>query len=79
LNATPATILKRTSQSGNTRPLLAGADISIDRIKGLLDYRRPYYQRAADITVSTSKLNISASVDMIIEKLRAYAGIDIQK
>jgi len=77
LTASPATIMKRTSQSGDTRPLLTGADISINRIKELLDYRKPFYQRAPDITVNTTKLNIKSSVDVIIEKLRSYAGINL--
>ncbi len=79
LTASPNTILKRTARSGNTRPLLAGADISLDRIKSLLDYRQPYYQKAADITLNNTKLGIDASADAVIEKLRIYAGIDLQK
>jgi shikimate kinase len=79
LTASPATILKRTSQSGNTRPLLAGADISVERIKELLDYREPYYQRAADMTINTTKLNINAAADVIIEKSRAYESINFTK
>jgi len=77
LTASPGVILKRTSQSGNTRPLLAGADISIARIKELLIYRKPYYQRAADIVVNTSRTGIHASADLIFEKLGTYASINL--
>ena len=69
LNASPSAIAGRTSADGGNRPLLAVAD-RISQIKELLNYRRPYYQRAADLEINTSRLSIAAVVKTIIAKLK---------
>jgi shikimate kinase len=69
LAASPAVILKRTSGARDERPLLAVADRS-RQIKELLKYRQPYYERAADITVNTSRLAPESVVLKIMEKLK---------
>lgn len=71
LTASPAIILKRTSGDKDERPLLAVADRS-RQIKELLQYRKPYYERAADIMMNTSRLKTDAVVERIIEKLREH-------
>lgn len=73
LTASAATILKRTS--GGVRPLLSVSDPE-GQIKSLLKLRRPFYSRAADITVNTSRLNIEGVVEKIIELLRKYESND---
>lgn len=50
LTATPETILKRTS-SNDKRPLLK-VDDPLGKIKELLDYRKPFYEKA-DIMIDT--------------------------
>ncbi|MEC4675459.1 MAG: shikimate kinase [Nitrospirota bacterium] len=50
LNASPATIFERTGRSGD-RPLLK-VDDPMAKIKELLDFRRPYYEKAG-ITIET--------------------------
>lgn len=72
LKATPSVIARRTSDDEDERPLLAVADRLVE-IRELLHYRQPYYQRAADFEVNTSRLSITAVVDEIIKKLKNHA------
>jgi shikimate kinase len=71
LTASPSVILKRTSSDRGGRPLLNVADRAKE-IKKLLDFRRPFYTRAADITVNTSRLDVNRVVDKILEILKDY-------
>jgi shikimate kinase len=71
LTASPEVILKRTSYDKNGRPLLAVADRA-RQIGELLKLRRPYYQRAADITVNTSRLKPPSVARRIIEKVKEH-------
>lgn len=68
LTAAPGIILKRTAVDGEGRPLLAVADRAV-QIKELLAYRRPFYSRAADITINTSRLGVEAVAGEIIGRL----------
>jgi shikimate kinase len=68
LTASPAVILRRTSGDENERPLLAVAD-PVAQIKELLRFRRPFYERAADMRIDTSKLSIDSAAEEIIRKL----------
>ncbi|MFC2005963.1 shikimate kinase [Chloroflexota bacterium] len=69
LTASPRVILKRVSSEEGQRPLLA-VDNPTLTIQNLLKFRKPFYERAADITINTSKLDIDAVAEQIIEKLR---------
>jgi shikimate kinase len=69
LTASPSVILKRTSGDTDERPLLAVADRA-RQIGELLKFRRPFYERAADIIVNTSRMNADAVAGRIIEKVR---------
>ena len=73
LTASPTVILKRTMGDNNVRPLLNVSD-PVLRIKELLKFRRPLYERAADITINTSRLSINAVVEQIINKLKEDAS-----
>jgi shikimate kinase len=73
LTAPPSMILKRTAPDKGGRPLLAVGD-RLQQIKELLKFRRPFYERAADTTVNTSRLKVDAMVEMIIGKLREHEG-----
>lgn len=79
LTASPDTVLKRTASDKDTRPMLMDATDPASRIRELLKFRKPYYERSADIVVNTSKLSLSATADLIIQKLREYEGFDFQK
>ena len=67
LTASPEAVIRRCSDD-DTRPLLAGPD-RMQIIQQLLRYRRPFYTRAADIMVGTSRLNPDGVVKMIMRKL----------
>jgi len=69
LTASPRIILKRTASSGEGRPLLNVSDRASE-IRELLRFRKPYYERAADIKIDTSKLDIDSVVEQIINKLK---------
>jgi shikimate kinase len=71
LTASPSIILKRTSGDKDGRPLLAVAD-RLRQIEELLQYRKPFYERSADIIVNTSRLKVDAVAGRIIEKLREH-------
>ncbi|MBA7606680.1 Shikimate kinase [subsurface metagenome] len=69
LTASPQAILKRTSSEKGARPLLA-VDNPAQTISELIKFRKPFYERAADITINTSKLDIGAVTERIIGKLK---------
>ena len=86
LVASPRVLLRRISGSGEKRPLLKtsnrGGDeprhydldarSPLDRsIQELLRFRKPFYDRAADIRIDTSKLDIDSVVERIIVELKA--------
>jgi shikimate kinase len=79
LTASPDTVLKRTAADRDTRPVLMGAEDPAARIKELLKFRKPYYERSADIIVNTSKLSLTEVADLIIGKLKNYEGFDFKK
>lgn len=70
LTATPLIIMKRT-QGDYNRPLLNDPN-RLQKINELLKFRRPFYERAADFTVNTSRSNIREVVSTIVERLRLY-------
>ncbi|MFC2007482.1 shikimate kinase [Chloroflexota bacterium] len=75
LTASTAVILKRTSRDENERPLLSSPD-RVLRIRELLRFRKPFYQRAADITINTSKLSIDSVAEQIIARVKADESIN---
>jgi len=69
LTASPRVILKRVLNNGEERPLLKTPDKALE-IQELLRFRKPFYERAADIKINTSKLDIDSVVGQIISKLK---------
>ena len=69
LTASPEVILKRTLSDSNERPLLEVADRT-STVEELLKFRQPFYERAAEITIDTSKLDIDSAVEQIIAKVK---------
>jgi len=76
LTASPRAILRRTATDRNERPLLNVPDPAA-RIRELLRFRRPFYQRAADITVRTSRLRVDSVVEEIMARLREDEGFSL--
>ena len=69
LTASPGVILKRVANEEGQRPLLE-VDNPTLTIREMLSFREPFYERAADITINTSKLDIDSVAEQIIEKLK---------
>lgn len=70
LTASPETILRRTSND-NSRPLLQVED-PLKKIKELLEFRRPYYERS-DIMIDTEGKSPLEVAEEIIERIRGMA------
>lgn len=75
LTASTETVLKRTFVKAGSRPLL-NVPQPLEHIKGLMMFRKPFYDRAADFTINTSRLNIDNVADKIIDRLKNYAGFN---
>ena len=69
LEASPPVVLGRTSHDKDSRPLLNVTDRE-QQVKKLLEYRRPFYHRAADIIINTSRLSIDSVAEKIVETLK---------
>jgi shikimate kinase len=65
-------IQKRVSAGLGVRPLLSNKPDKAQAIKELMEFRQPFYERAADITVDSSNLGIEATADLIIDKVKDY-------
>jgi len=76
LTASPEAILKRVSSEEGQRPLLE-VDNPTLTIRELLGFRKPFYERAADITINTSKLDINSVAEQIINKLKDDESFDL--
>lgn len=74
LEASPRIILKRISGDGEERPLLATENPALT-IRELMRYRRPFYQRAADININTSGQDIDSVVLQVAAGIKEYEGI----
>ncbi len=75
LTASPSETLKRVSKEVGQRPLLEGDD-SLTRIRQMLRFRQPFYARAADISVNTSRRSIAGVTEAIVAELRRDASFD---
>ena len=67
LTASPGVILKRVSNSGE-RPVLKINNLPT--IQELLRFREPFYERAADFKINTSRADIKSVIDQIIDKVK---------
>ena len=68
LTASPGVILKRVTSEEGQRPLLEMANPALT-IDEMLSFRMPFYERAANIKIDTSKLDINAVAEEIIGRL----------
>ena len=76
LTASPGVILKRVANEEGQRPLLE-VDNPTLAIREMLSFRQPFYERAADIKIDTSKLDIDSVAEQIIEKLKEDESFDL--
>jgi len=68
LSANPEVILKRTNKN-EERPLLLNCKDPYKRIEEMLNFRKPYYEKA-DFKIDTSNLNPPEVVEKIIKFLQ---------
>ena len=73
LTAAPSVILKRVSREVGQRPML-DVDNPVLAIRRMLKQRQPFYDRAADLTINTSRLDTDAVAEQIIDKLKEDEG-----
>lgn len=78
LAASPKVILRRILKDAEERPLLNVADPA-QTLTELLRFRKPFYERAADITVNTSRLSIEGVVNQIIARLEDYGDFRLKE
>lgn len=78
LTASPSAVLRRTTADPTERPLLK-VDDPKQRIRELTAERRPFYERAADITVNTSRLTPEGVVEEIIHALKQDEDFDLKE
>lgn len=74
--ATPPVLMGRLERSKVERPLLKGVDRTQD-IDRLFKFRKPFYERAADLKVDASKNNAEAVAERIITRLKGNGSINI--
>jgi shikimate kinase len=75
LSATPGATLKRVSNQAGQRPLLDVAD-PVSTIRDMIKFRKPFYERAADITINTSRLTPEAVSYEIIRKMKENESLN---
>jgi shikimate kinase len=66
--ASPEAIRDRTKKETH-RPLLQGVNRE-KRIRELLDYRKPFYEKSADYIIDTSHLTVEEIVEKILKYLK---------
>ncbi len=75
LVASPRVILKRILKGGEERPLVKVPDKALT-IRELLRFRRPFYERAADIKINTSNLDVDSVAEQILSRLKEDEGFN---
>jgi len=76
LTASPRVILERVLGDGGERPLLKASN-KAEKIQELLRFRKPFYEQAADIKIDTSKLDIGAVTEQIINKVKQVENFSL--
>jgi shikimate kinase len=68
LTASPEVILQRVSEDSSVRPLLENKNKE-KTVREMLAFRKSLYERAADIEIDTSEMDIEAVAEQIIARL----------
>jgi shikimate kinase len=68
LSADPDRLIKRVMGTQTVRPLLDVEDMK-KHICTLLEIRIPLYERAADITVDTTEMDVATTVELVMKEL----------
>jgi len=71
-------VLQRLGPAPEVRPLLAGP-ARRERVSDLMQYRLPFYERAAHITIDTTSLQMSEVVETVLQSLSEHESTDKSK
>ena len=71
LTASPVTTFKRIANQIGQRPLLNVAN-PLSTIRDMIKFRKPFYDRASDININTTRLTPDAVADEIIQRIQEY-------
>lgn len=66
-------VIERLGAPSDLRPLLSGSERE-QRATELLEYRGPFYSRAAELTVDTAELNVDEVVERVAQSLGEHEG-----
>ena len=66
-------VIERLGSPSDVRPLLAGSTRE-QRVTELLEQRRPFYSRAAELTVDTAELSVDEVVERVAQSLGEHEG-----
>ncbi len=69
LTASSEVILERITRDGESRPLLNVQD-RMKKIDSLMEFRKPFYLKAADHVINTTNLELEQVINNILELLR---------
>ncbi len=75
LTASPLVTLKRITRQVGQRPLLDVTD-PITTIRDMIKFRKPFYERASDININTSKLTPEAVAEEIVRRIKEYESLN---
>ena len=74
LTASPGVILRRVLRGGE-RPVLKVIDLPT--IQELLKFRQPFYERAADFKINTSRMGIDLVADQIVSRIKQHEDFSL--
>ncbi len=68
-------VIERLGSPSDVRPLLSGSTRE-QRVTELLEQRRPFYTRAAELTVDTAELSVDEVVERVAQSLGEHEDAD---
>ena len=76
LDVSSRVLLTRVKNTETIRPLLNIED-KTSRINKLLGFRKPLYEKAADITINTTRLDVDSVLDKLVNILACHESYNI--
>jgi shikimate kinase len=69
LEVSPGEARRRTLEVAGSRPLLKATD-GTEELRRMMDYRRPFYGRAADIKINTTRRSLESVAERVLSELK---------
>ncbi len=73
LEVSPGKVQRRLRESESTRPLLKDS-ASPEELRRMMDFRRPFYSRAAEVKINTTRLDLGEVIERILGELKKNAN-----